>query len=209
MPKKNILVISAAICLLLLVAAPGLAAQIEGVVKPQGLRSADGILVYIVKVPLKSPAPQKRKLMDQWELTFAPHMLPVLAGTTVVFPNNDKVAHNVFSLSLAKKFNLGSYKTGESKTVLFDQPGMVDLRCDVHQEMNAFILVLKNPFFALTDKDGRFSIPGAESLAPGKYLIKTWHEKLRTAKNRIEIKGSEKISLELKPKRGVPGVLYK
>ena len=197
------------------------AGDIVGVVKPQGLRTAENILVYVVKTPsLSVDTSQARYLMDQRQLTFIPHILPVLVGAEVDFPNNDKVAHNVFSLSRAKKFNLGSYKSGESKTVVFDQPGVVDLRCDVHQEMNAYILVLKNPYFAVTDKQGRFTIPdqsslevagikGVEPLPPGNYVVKTWHEKLKTARQKVEIPANGEVSIVLKPKRGAPGVLYK
>ncbi len=97
---------------------------------------------------------------------------------------------------------------------------MVDLRCDVHQEMNAYILVLKNPYFAVTDKQGRFTIPdqsaleaqglkGVPPLPPGEYLVKTWHEKLKTAKQKVEVSANAQASIVLKPKRGASGVLYK
>jgi plastocyanin len=215
------IVLIAALGLLLTTGAKTWAGDIVGVVKPQGLRSAENILVYVVQTPpLSVDTSQARYLMDQRQLTFIPHILPVLVGAEVDFPNNDKVAHNVFSLSRAKKFNLGSYKPGESEMVVFDQPGVVDLRCDVHQEMNGYILVLKNPYFAVTDKQGRFTIPdqrsleaagikGVEPLTPGKYLVKTWHEKLKTAKQKVEVPANGKVSIILKPKRGAPGVLYK
>jgi plastocyanin len=115
--------------LLLATAGRAWAGNIVGVVKPQGLRTAENVLVYVVKAPpLSVDASQARYLMDQKQLTFIPHILPVLVGARIDFPNNDEVAHNVFSLSRTKKFNLGSYKSGESKTVVFDRPGMIDLR---------------------------------------------------------------------------------
>ena len=137
--------------------------------------------------------------MDQRNLEFIPHVLPVLVGSTVQFPNNDEVDHNIFSMSRTKKFNLGSYKPGDSKAVLFDKPGVVEVRCDVHAEMAAYILVMKNPYFAVTDKKGNFQIPDASYLQtgrtgrpnrscyPGKYFIKTWHEKLKTQKKAITV----------------------
>jgi plastocyanin len=215
------IVLIVALGLLLTAAGRTWAGTIAGVVKPQGLRSAEDILVYVVQAPPVSvDTTQTIYLMDQRQLTFIPHILPLLVGGKVEFPNNDKVAHNVFSLSRAKKFNLGSYKPGESETVVFDQPGVIDLRCDVHQEMNAYILVLKNPYFAVTDKQGRFTIPDQRSLeaqglksvptlAPGKYLIKTWHEKLKTVKQKVEVPANGEASIVLKPRRGAPGVLYK
>jgi hypothetical protein len=123
-------------------------------------------------------------------------------------------------MSRTKKFNLGSYKPGESKTVVFDKPGIVELRCDVHAEMAAFILVMENPYFAVTDKKGNFQIPdesylkqaGLESLAdlvPGNYILKTWHEKLKTQKSAVVVPESGDVTVEFKLKRGTPGVLYK
>jgi hypothetical protein len=155
--------------------------------------------------------------MDQRNLTFIPHVLPVPVGAEVHFPNNDEVSHNVFSLSRAKKFNLGSYKAGESKTVAFDKPGVVQLRCDVHAEMEAYIIVMKNPYFAVTDSQGRFEIPdptfmelqGIKALSPGKYFIKTWHEKLKSSKQAVVVPENEKVSVQLNLNRGRPGALYK
>jgi plastocyanin len=159
-------------------------------------------------------------VMDQLNLEFRPHVLPVLVGSTVQFPNNDQVDHNIFSMSRTKKFNLGSYKPGDSKAVLFEKPGIVELRCDVHAEMAAYILVLKNPYFTVTDKNGNFQIPDASylqqagledlaDLATGKYFIKTWHEKLKTQKEAITITEDGDVTIQLNLKRGVPGVLYK
>lgn len=204
-----------------ILASPAAAGQISGRVKPQGLRSSAGILVYLVKAPAPKLNFAKTTVeLDQRKLSFIPHILPVLVGTEVDFPNNDQVAHNVFSLSQAKKFNLGSYGPGQKKTIKFDTPGVIDLRCDVHQEMNAFIMVLKNPYFTKTDSGGNFTIPdidilkkqgltGVAPLPPGKYVIKTWHEKLRTSKITVNVANESRISVELKPKRGAPGVLYK
>jgi len=197
------------------------AGQISGAVKTHGLRTPANVLVYLSEAsPASGDLSKLKFVMDQRNLEFIPHVLPVLVGAAVEFPNNDKVEHNVFSLSRTKKFNLGSYKAGESKTVVFDKPGIVELRCDVHAEMAAYILVLKNPYFALTDEKGRFVIPdanyfnrigltGTENLAAGKYLLKTWHEKLKTHSEAVVVpeKGDATVQLELT--RGVPGVLYK
>ena len=159
-------------------------------------------------------------VMDQRNLEFIPHVMPILVGASVQFPNNDEVDHNIFSMSRTKKFNLGSYKPGDSKAVLFDKPGIVEVRCDVHAEMAAYILVMKNPYFAVTDKKGNFQIPDANylqqaglkeqaDLATGKYFIKTWHEKLKTQKEAITITEDGDVTIQLNLKRGVPSVLYK
>ena len=197
------------------------AGNIKGTVKVKGLRTPENILVYLTKAPPGAADLSKIKfVMDQRNLEFVPHVLPILVGATVDFPNNDKVNHNVFSMSRTKKFNLGSYPAGESKSVVFDKPGIVELRCDVHAEMAAYILVMKNPYFAVTDKQGHFEIPdsnileqtglsGLKDLAPGKYFVKTWHEKLKTQKQAVTVPENGNVAIQLDLTRGTPGVLYK
>ena len=197
------------------------AGEITGTVKVKGLRTPATVLVYLSKGPSVTMDLSKAKfVMDQRNLEFLPHVLPILVGSTVQFPNNDKVDHNVFSMSRTKKFNLGSYQAGESKTVVFDKPGIVELRCDVHAEMAAYILVMKNPYFAVTDTKGRFQIPdigylkqvglaGVHDLPAGKYYLKTWHEKLKTQKKSIDVSGNGELQIQIELKRGVPSVLYK
>ena len=201
--------------------ASALAGHINGTVNVKGLRTPADIVVYLTKAPATGVDLSKAKfVMDQQNLTFIPHVLPIPVGSTVLFPNNDKVDHNVFSMSRTKKFNLGSYKPGESQTVVFDKPGIVEVRCDVHAEMAAYILVMKNPYFGITDKNGNFEIPdsgylqrvgleGISDLPPGKYSIKTWHEKLRTDRQSIVVPDAGDAAVQLDLKRGVPGVLYK
>ena len=197
------------------------AGNIKGTVKVKGLRTPENILVYLSKAPPASEDLSKAKfVMDQRNLEFVPHVLPVPVGATVDFPNNDKVDHNVFSMSRTKKFNLGSYTAGESRSVVFDKPGIVELRCDVHAEMAAYIIVMKNPYFAVTDKQGHFEIPdastreqtgftGVKDLPPGKYFVKTWHEKLKTQKQAVTVPENGDVAIQLDLTRGTPGVLYK
>jgi len=217
----HFLIISAAFFLLLSFPFQALAGSITGKIKVKGLRSPANVLVYVVKAPgISTDLSNVNFIMDQKNLTFLPHILPVLAGSTVNFPNYDKVAHNVFSLSRTKKFNLGSYKPGTTKTILFDKPGIVELRCDVHAEMGAYIMVMKNPYWAVSDAKGNFKIPdpayldqhgikGVPDLPPGKYVIKTWHEKLKTVKKVVEVTEKGKTTLRLDLTRGNPSVLYK
>ena len=198
-----------------------LAGKIKGKVNVKGLRTPADIVVYLPKAPASDVDLSKAKfVMDQQNLAFIPRVLPIPVGSTVLFPNNDKVDHNVFSMSRTKKFNLGSYKPGESKTVVFDKPGIVELRCDVHAEMAAYILVMKNPYFAVTDRQGYFEIPDAaylqqyglgsvDSLPAGKYSVKTRHEKLKTQKKSVIIPDTGDVTVQLDLKRGAPSVLYK
>jgi len=205
---------------LMIVPLPALAGTITGKVKAQGLRSAENIMVYLDKI--EGPAQAAKPFtMNQKNLTFYPHILPIPVGSTVVFPNSDKVDHNVFSLSRTNPFNLGTYKPGQEKSVQFDTPGIVELRCDVHAEMMAYIMILKNPYVAVTDKAGNFRIPdiawlksagitGAETIPPGTYRLKTWHEKLRPVSQQISVSENGDAGVEISAKRGPMGsVLYK
>jgi plastocyanin len=107
---------------------------------------------------------------------FTPHVLPVMVGTTVEWPNNDRIYHNVFSMSDAKPFDLGLYKGNPpDKRVTFDKPGRVDVFCSIHTSMNCIVLVLENPYFASTDGSGNYRIP---DVPPGKYKLKAWHDRL-------------------------------
>ena len=221
MRRCRMIVFLPAVLILTVSAAFAAGGKILGTVKTNGLRTPANVLIYLSEAPPVSGDLSRAKfVMDQRNLEFVPHILPILVGATVQFPNNDKVEHNVFSLSRTKQFNLGSYKTGESKSVVFDKPGIVELRCDVHAEMAAYILVLKNPYFALTDEKGRFEIPdsrylnrigltGIEKLPPGKYFVKTWHEKLKSHREAVVVPESGDVTLQLDLTRGVPGVLYK
>jgi len=201
--------------------ANALAGKIEGTINVKGLRTPADIVVYLTNAPPTDIDLTKAKfVMDQQNLAFIPHVLPIPVGSTVLFPNNDKVDHNVFSMSRTKQFNLGSYKPGESQTVVFDMPGIVEVRCDVHSEMAAYILVMKNPYFGITDEKGNFEIPdsgylhqvgleGIADLPPGEYSLKTRHEKLETQKASIIVPDTGDAVVQLDLKRGVPGVLYK
>ena len=114
-----------------------------------------------------------RAVMDQRNERFVPHVLAVMVGTIVDFPNSDLIYHNVFSLSRAKRFDLGRYAAGKSKGVRMDRPGVVRVFCDIHSHMNAFVLVFNHPFFDVTDVDGHFELPSVPS---GTYTIVGWYE---------------------------------
>jgi len=134
-------------------------------------------VVYLQTAPRGAfePTEPVRAVMDQRNETFVPHVLAITAGTTVEFPNSDRIYHNVFSLSKTRTFDLGRYATGRSKSVRFDRPGIVRVFCEIHSHMNAFILVFSHPFFAVTDPEGRYRI---ESVPPGNYNVIAWNEGL-------------------------------
>jgi len=132
-------------------------------------------VVYLESAPRGAfePSEQGHAVMDQRNERFVPHVLAVMTGTTVDFPNSDRIYHNVFSLSKTRRFDLGRYAVGNSKPVRFDQPGIVRVFCDIHSHMNAFILVFSHPFFAVTDPEGRYRI---ENVPPGNYGVFAWNE---------------------------------
>jgi plastocyanin len=115
----------------------------------------------------------RRAVMDQRNETFVPHVLAITAGTTVDFPNSDRIYHNVFSLSKTRPFDLGRYAVGRSKAIRFDRPGVVRVFCDIHSHMSAFILVFSHPFFTITDPAGRYRI---DNVPPGSYTLVAWNE---------------------------------
>jgi plastocyanin len=115
----------------------------------------------------------QRARMDQRNETFLPYVLAVSVGTVVDFPNNDRTYHNVFSLSKAKRFDLGRYAQGRSQSVRFDTPGIVRVFCDIHSHMSAFILVFSHPYFATTESDGRYRI---DNMPPGTYNVIAWYD---------------------------------
>jgi plastocyanin len=132
-------------------------------------------VVYLESAPsLAFPdlEPQ-RATLDQKNETFVPHVLAITVGTTVDFPNSDRVYHNVFSLRGAKQFDLGRYPAGRSRSVRFDRPGIVRVFCEIHSHMSAFILVFNHRYFAVTAPDGRYQIG---RVPPGRYTLVAWNE---------------------------------
>ena len=131
---------------------------------------------------------EPRARMDQRNETFVPHVLAVVAGTTVDFPNNDLTFHNVFSLSKTRTFDLGRYAAGRSKSVRFDKPGIVRVFCEIHAHMSAYILVFSHRYFAVTDEDGRYRIPNVPA---GTYSVVAWHEAMTPVTRRITVTDGE------------------
>ena len=132
--------------------------------------------------------------LDQRNEAFFPYVLAVQAGASVAFPNDDRTYHNVFSYSKAKRFDLGRYPRGQSKSVRFDRPGVVRVFCDIHSHMSAFILVFAHPYFATTESDGRFRIPAVPA---GSYTIAVWTDGAVRETRKIEVPaGDAPVELE-------------
>ncbi len=136
----------------------------------------------------------------QKSATFSPHVLPVMAGTKVEWPNEDTIYHNVFSSSDTKSFDLDLYKGNPpEKRVTFDKPGRADVFCSIHANMHCVVLVLENPYFAATDENGNYTIL---NMPPGTYKLKAWHERLPSDEREIVVptNGAVKADFVLKVK---------
>ena len=159
-------------------------------------------------VPLEATpdlAPAAERIIAQEDKEYDPYVTPVLVGTRVRFPNRDTVQHHIYSLSRAKRFEKPLYGSGAEESVVFDQPGVVVLGCNIHDWMIAYVVVLNTPYFAKTDSDGRATIVGA---APGRYRLEVWHPRLTKAETReltVSASGHPalEISLNLKPDRRI------
>ena len=136
---------------------------------PRDGGSVQDVVVYLAG-SIGSPTAAKASI-DQKNMTFIPHVLPVTVGSTVEFRNSDDVMHNAFSNSAAKQFDLGMFGRGESRSVTFDKPGVVEVRCNVHPTMHAFILVLENNYFAKPDARGIYQITG---IPKGRFELRAW-----------------------------------
>ena len=152
----------------------GAGSTISGAVKIMGLASNADAVVYIQEAQGTFPA-TKPVEMDQRGNKFIPHVLPVVVGTTVRFLNGDPTAHNVFSPDY-EKYDLGNWSQGANKEYAFKEcaqaPCVYSQLCKIHPQMDAYVTVLQNPYFAVTDKDGRFTIA---DVPPGSYTIGVWY----------------------------------
>jgi plastocyanin len=143
-----------------------------------GMSDQQVAVVYLETAPRGAfeERPGPTVVLDQRNETFVPHVLAITTGTTVRFLNSDKTYHNIFSLSRPKRFDLGRYPTGASKSVRFDRPGIVRVFCEIHSHMSAFILVFAHRYFAVTDNDGRYRL---DNVPPGTYTVKVWNEQVK------------------------------
>jgi plastocyanin len=149
-----------------------MAGDISGKV-PSGVTHSAGPAVVWVEGVKHFTVPARKPVVAQHKGEFTPAFLVVVAGQSVEMPNEDLVAHNVYSSSTAKSFDLGYYAQGEHKEVTFERSGLVELGCSLHKFMHGQILVVPNPYFAQVSPDGSFEITG---LPAGNYTLKLWND---------------------------------
>lgn len=177
-------------------AAPALGESgLKGEVKvSSGVRPMD-LIVYLADPPVTTKvSPSVTAIMDQRNQAFHPHVLAVVQGTTVKFPNSDRVAHNVFSLSSTKVFDLGKITPNTSGQVTFEKPGIVEVLCGFHSRMLAYIRVMEHPYFAIPDAQGRFVIQG---VPPGTYQLRIWHESLKEVSRQVKATSDQAAPIQI------------
>jgi plastocyanin len=177
-------------------AAPVIIKRYEIVTKGGVLATKPPLAVVYLEGSFPKKNSSAETKMSQKDLNFVPALLPVQTGTRVAFPNLDDTYHNIFSFSPAKRFDLGRYRPDERPipSVVFDQPGLVTVRCDIHEHMRALILVLDTPHFVMSDADGRFRLSG---LPPGHYTLKAWLSSRTTLEHSVELASGSTVQVNL------------
>lgn len=167
-----------------------------GAHRPGAIPEIRNVVVYLKDVAFRGALAATHADLRQEHETFLPHVLAVTRGSTVAFPNDDPIFHNVFSLSSAATFDLRRYPRGQSRSRQFSKAGIVKVYCNIHSHMSATILVMDNPYFAIPNLDGGFELPG---IPPGEYTVIGWHERVgeRSASVRVERGKAATVNLSL------------
>ena len=182
---------SVALALSCLVAAPAAGAELTGSAKAAG-KPIPSAVIWL-EAPAAPPFVQaKPVVMNQKNLAFDPRVLVIRVGTTVNFPNNDKVFHNVFSYRDGRKFDLGMYPVGTSRPVVFDKPGLSRIFCNIHPHMAAYIMAVDTPYFSISDEQGTFAISG---VPPGSYTYHAWRPGGQELKGSVTVDSSHALEI--------------
>jgi plastocyanin len=177
---------------------PGRASALPGGRAPERGRVTDAV-VYLARIPAAAESVlagsrRERPQLAQSQEAFVPRVVVVARGRAVDFPNRDPIYHNVFSLSPTKRFDLGKYRQGQSRAVLFDRTGLVKVFCDLHAEMEAYVLVVPNHAYAQPATDGSFELP---DLPSGGYELRLWHPDLKEIVRTVQVPGQGDARVEL------------
>jgi plastocyanin len=170
------------------------AGDVRGVVTGKTVPDAKKLVVVWVEGPAVGQTQSEKPVVSQSGVQFLPRVLTVVAGQTVSFPNEDDVAHNVFSLSQTKKFKLGIYPKGETREVTFEKPGVIDLFCSIHRHMHAVIVVVPNEFHTETQMGDNFALKG---LPEGKHTLKVWNAAHQVMSKEIEVPATGEVVIDV------------
>jgi plastocyanin len=165
-------------------------------------RDRSGVVVYLEGVPpgaAARPPSDERPRIRQKDQQFTPRLTVISRGTTVEFPNEDKIFHNVFSVSDSARFDLGLYKSGESKAVTFKRAGTVDVYCNIHPNMVARVKVVDSPFFTTTAADGSFEL---RDVPAGSYTLVAWPARGKEERRAVTVAPGPATRLELRVVEG-------
>jgi len=141
-------------------------------------------LVWLEPMGRAPKKPGSMFTMTTRSKAFLPHIIAVPAGSTVAFPNEDPIAHNLFSLTPGNTFDLGLYRRGSGKDHKFETPGVVNVYCNVHPNMSAVVHVMTTPYYGFTDANGNYTF----DVPAGKYRVTAWNEQGGSAASDIEVK---------------------
>src|SRR6476659_6616575 len=179
-----------------LLALPLIGGEIHGKVSAHGVRNSADAVVYVDRVAGKTfAAPSEHAKIDQKSMQFLPHVAAVVVGITVDFLNSDALLHNVFSPdACADRFNLGTWPQGQSKSFTFKKECVATLLCKVHPEMEAFVVAVPTPYFAVTKADGSYHI---SDVPDGTYTVKVWHPKLKATQKSVTVAGATAADFEI------------
>lgn len=147
-------------------------------------------LVWLEPLGRAPKRPGSTFTMTTRSKTFLPHVIAVPAGSTVRFPNEDPITHNLFSLSAGQTFDLGLYRRGAGKERKFETPGVVNVYCNVHPDMSAVIHVMETPYYGFADADGNYSF----DVPPGKYRVTAWNEQGGSVSSELEVAGDGAVA---------------
>ena len=166
---------------------------LAGDIKGKASGKPGAVVVVWVEGIRRFQVPHNRPSISQIGTKFSPGLLVVVAGQTVEMPNDDNVAHNIFSYSPAKQFNLGIYPKGESRTVTFTKPGVVDLFCSIHRRMNGKLIIVPNPYFAQTAGGDSYRIAAVPA---GRYVVKLWTEGMGELSKVVTVPARGEVTLD-------------
>lgn len=163
------------------------AGTVTGVIRIIVRKGVPAAIAVVYADPIETAAQKapQRVMLRQRNKTFLPRVMAVQAGSTVEFPNDDDIFHNVFSLSSPAPFDLGLYRAGDTRVRMFAAPGMYRVFCNIHPQMSAFIVVTPSPYATVASADGRFTL----ELPPGRYMLTALSE--RAAAVSVEITATE------------------